>query len=76
MKNSYFDLVEQSFKFPQEGFNLENDFLNFHGVSLKRLIEKHGTPLRFIYLPQIGHQIQKARNLFDIAIKNILRKVV
>ena len=70
MKNTYFDLIEQSYYFPQEGFDLRNNYLTFHGVSLKYLIEKHGTPFRFIYLPKIGDQIKKARNLFNRAIKN------
>ena len=69
MKNSYFDLIEQSYYFPQEGFDLRDGSLTFHGVSLKHLIEKHGTPFRFIYLPKIGDQIKKARNLFNRAIK-------
>jgi arginine decarboxylase len=69
MKNTYFDLIEQSYYFPQEGFDLKNDFLTFHGVSLKYLIDKYGTPFRFIYLPKIGDQIKKARNLFNRAIK-------
>jgi arginine decarboxylase len=71
MKNTYFDLVEQSYYFPQEGFDLRNDYLTFHGISLKYLIEKHGTPFRFIYLPKIGEQIKKARNLFNKAIRNL-----
>ena len=70
MKNSYFDLIEQSYYFPQEGFDLRGDFLTFHGVSLKHLIKKHGTPFRFIYLPKIGDQIKKTKNLFNRAIKN------
>lgn len=70
MKNTYFDLIEQSYYFPQEGFDLRDEFLTFHGVSLKYLIKKHGTPFRFIYLPKIGDQIKKARNLFNRAIKN------
>ncbi len=70
MKNTYFNLVEQSYYFPQEGFDLQNGFLTFHGVSLKHLIEKYGTPFRFIYLPKIGDQIKKARNLFNRSIKN------
>ena len=41
MKNTYFDLIEQSYYFPQEGFDLREDYLTFHGVSLKYLIEKH-----------------------------------
>ncbi|MBT4970028.1 MAG: arginine decarboxylase [Bacteroidetes bacterium] len=69
MKNTYFDLIEQSYYFPQEGFDLREDYLTFHGVSLKYLIEKHGTPFRFMYLPKIGDQIKKTRNLFNRAIK-------
>ncbi|MFC2129525.1 arginine decarboxylase [Bacteroidota bacterium] len=69
MKNSYFDLIEQTYYFPQEGFDLREGSLTFHGVSLQHLIEKHGTPFRFIYLPKIGDQIKKARNLFNRAIK-------
>ncbi|MDX1359088.1 MAG: arginine decarboxylase, partial [Clostridia bacterium] len=69
MKNSYFDLIEQTYYFPQEGFDLRDDKLTFHGVSLSHLIKKHGTPFRFMYLPKIGDQIKKARNLFNRAIK-------
>lgn len=69
MKNTYFDLIDQSYYFPQDGFDLRDDFLTFQGMSLKYLIEKHGTPFRFIYLPKIGDQIKKARNLFNRAIK-------
>lgn len=69
MKNTYFNLIEQSFYFPQEGFDLHDGYLSFQGVSIKYLIEKYGTPFRFIYLPKIGEQIKKARNLFNKAIK-------
>ncbi|PID93935.1 MAG: arginine decarboxylase [Bacteroidetes bacterium] len=69
MKNTYFDLIEQSYYFPQEGFDLQDGYLTFHGVSLKYLIQKYGTPFRLIYLPRIGEQIKRARNLFNRAIK-------
>lgn len=69
MKNSYFDLIEQSYYFPQEGFDLRDDYLTFHGISLKYLINKYETPFRMMYLPRIGEQIKKARNLFNRAIK-------
>ncbi len=69
MKNTYFDLIDQSYYFPQEGFDLKNDYLTFHGISLKYLIEKYGTPFKLVYLPRIGEQIKKARNLFNRAIK-------
>ena len=69
MKNTYFNLVEQTFYFPQEGFDLIDGYLTFYGVSIKYLIEKYDTPFRLIYLPRIGDQIKKARNLFNRAIK-------
>jgi arginine decarboxylase len=69
MKNTYFDLIEQTYYFPQEGFDLRDDYLTFHGISLKYLINKYGTPFRLIYLPRIAEQIKKARNLFNRAIK-------
>ena len=69
MKNTYFDLIDQSYYFPQEGFDLRNGSLTFHGISLQHLIDKYGTPFRFIYLPKIGDQIKRVRNLFNRAIK-------
>ena len=70
MKNTYFDLIEQSYYFPQDGFDLHNGYLSFHGVSLKYLIEKYGTPFKLVYLPSISDKIKKARNLFNRAIKS------
>ena len=70
MKNTYFDLIEQSYYFPQDGFDIHDGYLTFHGVSLKYLIEKYGTPFRLMYLPRIGEQIKRAKNLFNRAIKN------
>jgi arginine decarboxylase len=69
MKNTYFDLIEQTYYFPQEGFDLRDDYLTFHGISLKYLIKKYETPFRLWYLPRIGDQIKKAKNLFNRAIK-------
>ena len=69
MKNTYFDLIDQTYYFPQEGFDLRDGYLTFHGISLKYLIKKYGTPFRLIYLPRISDQIKKAKNLFNRAIK-------
>jgi len=69
VKNTYFDLIEQSYYFPQDGFDLRDGYLTFHGISLKYLIEKYGTPFKLMYLPRISDQIKKARNLFNRAIK-------
>jgi len=35
------------------------------------LIDEHGTPLRFTYIPQIGNQIEKCRDWFDQSMKEI-----
>lgn len=69
MKNTYYDLIDQSYDFPQEGFSLQDSYLHFHGVSLKDLIDKYGTPFKLFYLPRIADQIKKARRLFHQAIK-------
>lgn len=69
MKNTYFDLIDQTYYFPQEGFDLDEGYLTFHGVSLKYLIDKYGTPFKLLYLPRIGQQIRRAKNLFNRSIK-------
>lgn len=69
MNNTYTGLVNQTFHFPQEGFNLKDDYLQFNGLDLKALIDKHGTPLKLTYLPKIGMQINKAKNMFANAFK-------
>lgn len=71
MTNRYFDLIDQTFYFPQDGFELEDGHLEFNGIPLMHLIEKYGTPLRLTYLPSIAFQIKKARNRFNRAIKEL-----
>ena len=51
MKNKYRDLIEQTFDFPQEEFNVEKGNLFFRGLDMMELIEKYKTPFRFTYLP-------------------------
>jgi arginine decarboxylase len=70
MNNTYFELVDQTYEFPQEGFKIEKGYLNFNGIDLNRVIQKHGTPLKITYLPKIRQQISKAKTLFNEAIKN------
>lgn len=60
-KNTYTDLVKQTFDFPQEGFQVKENFLQFNGVDIKKLIDKYGTPFKLTYLPKIGMQINKAK---------------
>lgn len=69
--NRYFDLIDQTFYFPQEGFDIEDGYLVFNGVPLIHLIRKYGTPLKLTYLPKIGSQVKKARNLFNRAMKSM-----
>lgn len=70
MKNTYFDLINQTYDFPQKGFDLHNGYLSFNGVSIKYLIEKYGTPFRLTYLPKIGEQIRQADNWFRRAMRS------
>jgi arginine decarboxylase len=69
LNNSYADLVDQTFNFPQEDFKVENDYLQYNGQDLKALIDKYGTPLKLTYLPKIGQQINKAKQMFEVAFK-------
>ncbi len=71
MINRYTDLIDQTFYFPQEGFELRKDQLCFHNIPIKRLIDIYGTPFRLTYLPKIGRQIRKARNLFNKSFKEL-----
>jgi arginine decarboxylase len=69
MNNSYQDLVDQTFNFPQHDFTVTDNYLHFNGLDLKALIEKYGTPLKLTYLPKIGMQINKAKDMFAAAFK-------
>ncbi len=70
MKNTYIELIQQTFDFPQEGFDVRENELLFHGIPLSKLIEEYETPLRLTYLPKIGDQINKAKSWFKTAMKN------
>ena len=70
MNNSYLDLVNQTFNFPQEDFHLnKNNTLEFNGLDIRALIDKYGTPLKLTYLPKIGEQIAEAKQMFANAFK-------
>jgi arginine decarboxylase len=71
MRTKYIDLIDQTFDFPQDEFNLREDRLIFHGIDLMRLIEEYGTPLKFNYLPQISNNIQRAKHWFREAMNNL-----
>ncbi len=67
MKTKYIDLITQSFDFPQDEFELDGEYLKFNGIDLMKLVEEHGTPLKFTYLPKISQNIQKAKGWFEQA---------
>jgi arginine decarboxylase len=69
MNNTYADLVDQTFNFPQHDFKVENEYLQYNGLDVKSLIDKYGTPLKLTYLPKIGMQINKAKDMFAKAFK-------
>ena len=69
MKNTYFELIDQTYDFPQNGFDLKDNQLLFNSIDLKQLIEKYGTPFRVTYLPKIREQINSARALFNNSIQ-------
>ncbi len=69
MKNTYRELIEQTYYFPQDGFDLKDGYLEFNNVDLAGLIKKYGTPFRLTYLPKIRSQIKKARTYFSKAIE-------
>lgn len=69
MKNRYQDLIEQTFEFPQEEFQITpGNTLEFHGIDLMSLIQKYGTPLKFSYLPKISENIANAKKWFEEAL--------
>lgn len=69
MNNSYIDLVQQTFNFPQPGLEVKNNCLHFNGLDMMALIKKYGTPLKISYLPKIGMQINNAKEMFAKAFK-------
>ncbi|HNV99355.1 MAG TPA: arginine decarboxylase [Chitinophagales bacterium] len=71
MKNTYLDLIQQTFYFPQEGFEVKDNYLYFNGIPLKRLIEEFETPMRITYLPKISDNIQRAKKYFNDAISKL-----
>lgn len=71
MNNSYSNLINQTFNFPQEGFEVKDDVLYFNDIPLMDIIKQYGTPLRISYLPKISSQIQKAKRLFNVAMAKV-----
>ncbi len=71
MSNTYLDLIQQTFDFPQEGFEVKNNNLHFNGVNLMEIVGSYSTPMKITYLPKISSQINKAKVLFKKAFKEL-----
>ncbi len=71
MKVKYIDLIEQTFEFPQEEFEVIDNELYFHNIPLMDIIKQYGTPVKLTYLPKISEQIQKARRFFNVAMAKV-----
>lgn len=71
MKLQYFDLVDQTFEWPQPEFQLNKDQLEFHGIPMMELVERFGSPLRITYLPKIGENIRLAHGWFRDAMRKL-----
>jgi arginine decarboxylase len=71
MKNKYQDLIEQTFEWPQEEFDLEENNLVWHGIYLMDIIKQYGTPVKLSYLPKITQNIQNAKRFFNVAMAKV-----
>ena len=69
MNITYKDLIDQTYYFPTEEFDLDGANLLFHGIPLMDLVAKYGSPLKFTYLPKISENIGKAKQWFAGAIE-------
>ncbi|HEY4652203.1 MAG TPA: arginine decarboxylase, partial [Pontibacter sp.] len=69
--DKYTDLIHQTFDFPTDEFQVENNELLFNGIPLMDIIKQYGTPLKLTYLPKISSQIQKAKRLFNESIEKL-----
>jgi arginine decarboxylase len=71
MKVKYLDLIEQTFEFPTDEFDVIDNELYFYEIPLMDIIKQYGTPLRISYLPKISEQIQKAKRWFNVAMAKV-----
>lgn len=69
MNRKFVDLIGQTYQFPQDPFHIEEGELFFHDIDLKQLIHTFGSPLKLTYLPIIGEQIERSRDLFRAAMQ-------
>ncbi|HER41055.1 MAG TPA: arginine decarboxylase, partial [Salinimicrobium catena] len=69
MNTKYINLIDQTYYFPQEEFQVEDGELQFHGIDLMELVREYGAPLKFTYLPKISENINKAKKWFADALE-------
>jgi arginine decarboxylase len=67
LNTKYIDLIDQTYFFPTEEFELNDAQLQFHGIDLMALVEQYGSPLKFTYLPKISDNINRAKGWFSSA---------
>jgi len=67
MRNKYFDLIDQTFYWPQDEFKTEENELIWNDVPMMDIIKQYGTPLKLTYLPKISQNIQRAKRMFNVA---------
>jgi arginine decarboxylase len=71
MRSRYFDLIDQTFDWPQKEFNLEENELLWNDINLMDIIKQYGTPLKLTYLPKISEQVQRAKTMFNVAMAKV-----
>ena len=71
MNNRYFDLIDQTFDWPTQQFDLQENNLTYFNLPLMNVIQKYGTPLRITFIPRIGEKIEEARSWFNKAFNEI-----
>jgi arginine decarboxylase len=59
MENKYQNLIEQTFDFPQESFEVIDNELYFNDIPLMDIIKQYGTPLKITYLPKITRKYKR-----------------
>ena len=72
MKNTYFDLFDQSYYLTQDGFDLKGNNFTFLYIFMRYLVEDHSAKFKLLYLSGIVEQIQNVIHLFDRTISKII----
>jgi arginine decarboxylase len=71
LENTYYNLIDQTFVFPQDGFEVKENQLYFRGIDLMAIVKQYGTPLKLTYLPVISERIKNAKRFFSKAMKKV-----